>query len=170
LIFLDETSVKTNMDRTHGRAPVGERLVACVPHGHRKTSSFIGCLSEEGMIAPYVLDGAINAELFAAYVEQVLVPTLRPADIVIMDNLPVHKVPAVRRAIEAASAQLLFLPPYSPDLNPIEMVFSQMKAKLRNEANRSVDALWQALGRIANAITPTQCANYFRHCGYSHSD
>jgi transposase len=127
LIFLDETSVKTNMDRTHGRAPVGERLVACVPHGHRKTSSFIGCLSEEGMIAPYVLDGAINAELFAAYVEQVLVPTLRPADIVIMDNLPVHKVPAVRRAIEAASAQLLFLPPYSPDLNPIEMVFSQMK-------------------------------------------
>ena len=118
------------MARAHGRAPVGERLVASVPHGHRKTSSFIGCLSEKGMLAPYVLDGAVNAELFTAYVEQVLVPALRPNDIVIMDNLPVHKVQAVRRAIEAAGAQLIFLPPYSPDLNPIEMVFSQMKAKL----------------------------------------
>ena len=113
------------MARTHGRAPVGERLVASVPHGHRKTSSFIGCLSEDGMVAPYVLDGAVNAELFTAYVEQVLVPTLLPNDTVIMDNLPVHKVPAVRRAIEAAGAQLLFLPPYSPDLNPIrDGVFS----------------------------------------------
>ena len=157
------------MARTHGRAPVGERLVASVPHGHRKTSSFIGCLSEDGMVAPYVLDGAVNAALFTAYVEQVLVPTLLPNDIVIMDNLPVHKVPAVRRAIEAAGAQLLFLPPYSPDLNPIEMVFSQMKAKLRHEAHRSRDALWSALGRIAEAITPTQCTNYFRHCGYSQS-
>lgn len=154
------------MARTHGRAPVGERLVASVPHGHRKTSSFIGCLSEDGMVAPYVLDGAVNAELFTAYIEQVLVPMLQPDDIVIMDNLPVHKVPAVRRAIEAAGAQLIFLPPYSPDLNPIEMVFSQMKAKLRNEAHRSREALWGALGRIANAITPTQCANYLRHCGY----
>ena len=119
------------------------------------------------MVAPYVLDGAVNAELFTAYIEQVLVPMLQPDDIVIMDNLPVHKVPAVRRAIEAAGAQLIFLPPYSPDLNPIEMVFSQMKAKLRNEAHRSREALWRALGRIANAITPTQCANYFSHCGYT---
>ncbi len=155
------------MARTHGRAPVGERLVASVPHGHRKTSSFIGCLSEDGMVAPYVLDGAVNAALFTAYVEQVLVPTLLPNDIVIMDNLPVHKVPAVRRAIEAAGAQLLFLPPYSPDLNPIEMVFSQMKAKLRHEAHRSRDALWSALGRIAEAITPTQCWNYFKAAGYA---
>ena len=108
---------------------MSERLVAAVSHGHRKTSSFIGCLSEEGMIAPYVLDGAVNAELFVAYIEQVLVPTLRSNDIVIMDNLPVHKVPAVRRAIEAAGAQLLFLPPYSPDLNPIEMVFAKMKGQ-----------------------------------------
>lgn len=157
------------MARTHGRAPLGERLVAAVPHGHRKTSSFIGCLSEEGMIAPYVLDGAVNAELFTAYIEQVLVPTLRTKDIVIMDNLPVHKVPAVRRAIEAAGAQLLFLPPYSPDLNPIEMVFAKMKATLRHEAHRSVDALWRALGRIATAITPTECENYLRHCGYLRS-
>src|SRR3954466_15903624 len=127
LIFLDETSVKTNMVRTHGWARIGERLAASVPHGHRKTSSFIGCLSEDGMIAPYVLDGAVNAELFVAYVEQVLVPTLQLDDIVMMDNLPVHKVPAVRKAIEAAGAQLLFLPPYSPDLNPIEMVFAKMR-------------------------------------------
>jgi transposase len=169
LIFLDETSVKTNMARTHGRAPIGERLVAAVPHGHRKTSSFIGGLSEDGMIAPYVLDGAVNADLFIAYIEQVLVPTLRVDDIVIMDNLPVHKVPAVRRAIEAARAQLLFLPPYSPDLNPIEMVFAKMKAKLRHEAHRTVDALWRALDRIASAITPTECANYLRHCGYMQS-
>src|SRR3954462_11972486 len=167
LIFLDETSVKTNMVRTHGRAPVGERLVASVPHGHRKTSSFIGCVSEDGMIAPYVLDGAVNAELFIAYIEQILVPTLRVDDIVIMDNLPVHKVPAVRRALEAAGAQLLFLPPYSPDLNPIEMVFAKMKAKLRHEAHRTVDALWRALGRIASAIAPAECANYLRHCGLS---
>ena len=148
---------------------MGERLVASVPHGHRKTSSFIGCVSEDGMIAPYVLDGAVNAELFVAYIEQVLVPTLKVDDIVIMDNLPVHKVPAVRRAIEAAGAQLLFLPPYSPDLNPIEMVFAKMKAKLRYEAHRSIDALWRALGRIATAITPPECANYIRHCGYPRS-
>ncbi len=148
---------------------MGERLVASVPHGHRKTSSFIGCLSEDGMIAPCVLDGAVNAELFVAYIEQVLVPTLKVNDIVIMDNLPVHKVPAVRRAIEAAGAQLLFLPPYSPDLNPIEMVFAKMKAKLRHEAHRSVDALWRALGRIATTITPPECTNYIRHCGYLQS-
>ena len=121
------------------------------------------------MIAPYVLDGAVNAELFTAYIEQVLVPTLQTGDVVIMDNLPVHKVLAVRRAIEAAGAQLLFLPPYSPDLNLIEMVFSQMKAKLRHEAHRSRDALWRALGCIANAITPTQCTNHFQHCGYTQS-
>ena len=121
------------------------------------------------MIAPYVLDGAVNAELFIAYIEQMLVPSLRADDIVIMDNLPVHKVPAVRRAIEAAGAQLLFLPAYSPDLNPIEMVFAKMKAKLRHEAHRCIDALWRALGRIANAITPPECANYIRHCGYQQS-
>jgi transposase len=126
-------------------------------------------LSEAGVIAPYVLDGAVNAELFAVYFEQVLVPMLLPNDIVIMDNLPAHKVPAVRRAIDAAGAQLLLLPPYSPDLNPIEMVFSQMKAKLRYEAHRSVEALWNALASVADAITPTQCASYFRHCGYSQS-
>ena len=148
------------MARTHGRVPIGERLVVSVPHGRRKTSSFIGCLSEDALVASYVLDGAVNAELFTASAEQGLVRPLQPDDIVIMDNLSVHNVPAVLRAIEAAGAQLLFLPPYSLDLNPIEMVFSQMKAKLRREAHRSADALWGALSRIADAITPTQCANY----------
>jgi transposase len=170
LIFIDETWVKTNMTRLYGRAPRGERLVAAVPHGHWKTSTFIAGICGDTLLAPTVFDGAINGELFLAYVEQVLAPTLLPGDTVIMDNLGSHKVAGVRQAIEAAGAKQLFLPAYSPDLNPIEMVFSQMKAKLRNEANRSVHALWQALGRIANAITPTQCANYFRHCGYSHSD
>jgi transposase len=169
LFFLDETSVKTNMARLYGRSPLGERLVASVPHNHRKTSTFIGCLSEHGIVAPYVLDGAVNGEFFVAYVEQVLVPVLRPNDTVIMDNLPAHKVAAVRIAIEAVGAKLEYLPPYSPDLNPIEMVFSKMKAKLRGEALRTVDAIWNALGRIADALTPEECRNYLRHCGYFQS-
>lgn len=157
------------MTRTCGRAPIGERLVASIPHGHRKTSTFIGCLRDDGMVAPYVLDGAVNGEMFVAYIEQVLVPTLQLNDIVIMDNLPVHKVAGVRTAIEAAGAQLLLLPSYSPDLNPIEMVFAKMKAVLRGEAIRTLDALWKALGRIAAAVGPDECANYFRHCGYFRS-
>jgi transposase len=169
LIFLDETSIKTNMVRPYGRAPRGERLVASVPHGHRKTSTFIGCLHEGGMIAPYVLDGAVNAELFVAYVEQHLATALRPGDIVIMDNLPVHKAAGVRAAIEAVGARLLYLPPYSPDLNPIEMVFAKLKSQLRAAAVRTVNALWDALGAIALALSPAECANYIRHCGYFQS-
>jgi transposase len=169
LIFLDETSIKTNMVRDYGRAPRGERLVASVPHGHHKTSTFIGCLHEGGMIAPYVLDGAVNGALFVAYVEQHLAPALRPGDTVIMDNLPVHKAAGVRAAIEAAGATLLYLPPYSPDLNPIEMVFAKMKAQLRAAATRTVDALWHAVGTIALALPAAECANYIRHCGYFQS-
>jgi len=169
LIFLDETSVKTNMVRQYGRAPRGERLVGSVPHGHRKTSTFIGCLHEGGVIAPYVIDGAVNGSLFVAYVEQQLATALRPGDIVIMDNLPVHKAAGVRAAIEAAGAKLLYLPPYSPDLNPIEMVFAKMKAQLRAAAIRTVEALWRALGTIADALTPAECVNYIRHCGYLQS-
>ncbi len=157
------------MVREYGRAPRGERLVASVPHGHRKTSTFIGCLHEGGVIAPYVLDGAVNGALFVAYLEQHLAPALTCGDVVIMDNLPVHKAAGVRIAIEAAGATLLFLPPYSPDLNPIEMVFSKMKAQLRAAAIRTVDALWNALGKIALALTPKECANYIRHCGYFQS-
>ena len=148
---------------------MGERLVAAVPHGHRKTSSFIGCVCEDGMIAPYVLDGAVNAELFIAYIEQVLVPMLRVDDIVIMDNLPVHKAPAVRRAIEAAGAQLLFLPPYSPDLNPIEKMLSKLKAYLRRARARAVEALYDAIGDGLRTVTASDVAGWFKSCGYRHA-
>jgi len=169
LIFIDETWVKTNMARQYGRAPRGERLVAAVPQGHWKTSTFIAGLCDDSLLAPGVFDGAINGELFLAYVEQALVPTLRPGDTVIMDNLGSHKVAGVRQAIEATGARQLFLPAYSPDLNPIEMVFSKLKAELRKQAIRTVDALWAALGDIADALAPQECANYLRHCGYFQS-
>lgn len=169
LVFIDETWVKTNMVRTHGRAICGQRLVAPAPHGHWKTSTFIAALREDGLVAPAAFDGAINGTSFLAYVEQVLVPTLRPDDIVILDNLGSHKVAGVRRAIEAAGAQLLFLPPYSPDLNPIEQVFAKLKAVLRAKAIRTVDALWNALGEITDAISSTECTNYLRHAGYFQS-
>jgi len=170
LFFLDETSVKTNMGREYGRAPRGERLVASVPHGHRKTSTFIGCLHEGGMAAPYVLDGAVNGELFVAYIEQQAVPSLARGDVLIMDNLPVHKAVGVRHALEAAGISLLFLPAYSPDLNPIEMVFAKTKALLRKAAIRTVDALWRARGKISQSLAREECVNYLRHCGYVQSD
>ena len=168
-MFIDETWVKTNMARLRGRAPRGQRLLAAVPHGHWKTSTFIAGLRDDGLVAPAVFEGAINGELFLAYVEQVLVPTLRPGDIVIMDNLGSHKSAGVRAAIEAAGAQLVYLPAYSPDLNPIEQVFVKLKAVLRAKAIRTVDALWAALGTIADVITPAECANYLRNAGYFQS-
>jgi transposase len=157
------------MTRLRGRTPSGQRLVAAVPHGHWKTSTFIAGLREDALIAPGVFDGAISGELFLAYVEQVLVPTLRDGDTVIMDNLSSHKVAGVREAIEGAGAQLLYLPAYSPDLNPIEQVFAKLKAVLRAKALRTVDALWAALGTISDAITPAECANYLRNSGYFQS-
>lgn len=157
------------MTRLRGRAPRGERLVAAVPHGHWKTSTFIAGLRSDALVAPGVFDGAINGELFLAYVEQILVPTLRQGDIVIMDNLGSHKVAGVRAAIEAAGAKLLYLPAYSPDLNPIEQLFAKLKAVLRAKALRTVDALWAALGKISDAITPDECANYLRNSGYFQS-
>lgn len=157
------------MTRLRGRAPRGQRLVAAVPYGHWKTSTFIAALRTDGLTAPYVLEGAINGDLFLAYVEQVLVPTLRPGDMVIMDNLGSHKVTGVREAIEAASAQLLYLPAYSPDLNPIEQVFAKLKAVLRAKAIRTVDALWRVVAQIADAITPDECANYLQNGGYIQS-
>ena len=169
LVFLDETWAKTNMTRLYGRAPRGQRLVAAVPHGHWKTSTFIGALREDGLVAPGVFEGAINGRSFLAYVRQVLVPVLRPDDIVVMDNLGSHKVAGVRSAIEAAGAQLLYLPPYSPDLNPIEQVFAKFKAKLRARAERTVAALWDALGGLASSLTQTECANYLRNSGYFQS-
>lgn len=154
------------MARLRGRAPKGERCRAPVPHGHWKTTTFIGALRLSGMTAPMTLDGAMHGDAFVAYVEQVLVPTLKPGDIVVMDNLPAHKSAAARRAIEKAGAELHFLPPYSPDFNPIEMAFSKIKALLKKAAARTVADLWDAIRDAIDAITPTECANYFRASGY----
>jgi transposase len=154
------------MARTHGRAPRGQRLRVGVPHGHWKTTTFVAGLTLRGMIAPFVLGGPINREAFEAYVEQVLVPELRPGDIVIMDNLSSHKGADVRSRIERAGARLLFLPPYSPDFNPIENAFAKLKAMLRKAAERSVAGLWTAIGRIVDTFKPAECANYFAAAGY----
>ena len=157
------------MCRRYGRARRGERLVAAVPHGHWHVSTFIGALRQDGLVAPCVVDGAIDGELFVAYVEQQLAPVLRPGDVVVMDNLSSHKVQGVRRAIEEKGAELLYLPPYSPDLNPIEMAFAKLKSLLRAKALRTMDELWKALGPISNAFSQTECSNYFRHAGYRQS-
>ena len=154
------------MARLRGRAPRGERCRAPVPHGHWKTTTFVGALRLGGMTAPMVLDGAMNGPAFLAYVEQVLAPTLSPGDIVVMDNLPAHKLTAVRAAIEAAGADLHFLPPYSPDFNPIEMAFSKFKSFLKKVAARTKDDLWTAIGRGIDLFTPTECQNYFAAAGY----
>jgi transposase len=166
LVFIDETWASTNMARTHGRAPRGQRLRAAIPHGHWKTTTFVAGLRTSGMVAPMVLDGPINSVAFQAYVDQVLVPELRPGDIVVMDNLGSHKGAGVREAIEAAGASLLYLPPYSPDFNPIENAFAKLKAKLRRAGERTVEGLWSAIGRIIDTFTPTECANYFAAAGY----
>lgn len=166
LVFIDETWAKTNMARTHGRCRRGERLRMGFPHGHWKTTTFVAGLTLRGMIAPFVLSGPINRDAFEAYVEQVLVPELRPGDIVVLDNLSSHKGPKTRALIEAAGARLLFLPPYSPDFNPIENAFAKLKALLRKAAERTVDGLWAAIGRLVDTFTPTECANYFNASGY----
>jgi transposase len=166
LVFIDETWAKTNMARTHGRAPRGERLRVGVPHGHWKTTTVVAALTLRGMIAPFVLSGPINRDAFEAYVEQVLAPELRPGNIVVMDNLSSHKGPRVRALIEAAGAQLRFLPPYSPDFNPIENAFSKLKALLRKAAERTIASLWNAIGRIIDTFSPDECANYFAAAGY----
>lgn len=157
------------MTRPLGRAACGQRLVAAVPYGHWQTTTFIAGLRAEGLVAPGVFDGAINGAMFLAYVEQVLVPTLRPGDIVIMDNLGAHKVAGVAEAITGAGAGVLHLPAYSPDLNPIEQVFAKLKTLLRAAAHRTVDALWAALGRLLDHFSPAECANYLRHAGYFQS-
>lgn len=166
LVFIDETGASTKMARLRGRAPRGERCRAPVPHGHWKTTTFVGALRLAGITAPMVLDGAMNASAFLAYVEQVLVPTLSPGDVVVMDNLPAHKPDAVREAIEGAGAELRFLPPYSPDFNPIEMAFSKLKSLLRKAAARTKDDLWTTIGQCIDAVTPAECTNYFSAAGY----
>jgi transposase len=165
-VFLDETGTSTNMTRRYGRCPRGQRLVAATPWGHWKTTTFVAGLREDGIIAPLVLDGPMTGEVFRAYVEQMLAPSLAPGDAVVMDNLAAHKVAGVREAIQAAGASLLYLPPYSPDLNPIEQVFAKLKALLRKAAARTKEALWAAIGQLLDNFEPNECKNYLRNCGY----
>lgn len=166
LVFIDETWTKTNMAPLFGWAPRGQRLKAKVPHGHWKTMTFIAALRHDRVNAPWLIDGPINGERFLLYVEKVLVPSLRPGDIVVMDNLGSHRGKAVRQAIRQAGAKLFFLPKYSPDLNPIEQLFSKLKHWLRKAAERTTDAVCNAIGRTLNTITATECSNYFKNAGY----
>jgi transposase len=155
------------MTRTHGRCARGKRLVAKAPHGHWRTLTFLAALRSDRIEAPCVIDGPINGRSFLAYVEQILVPTLKPGDIVIMDNLGSHKGKAVRAAIRNAGAKLLFLPPYSPDLNPIEQVFAKLKTLLRKAEERTVEATWQRIGTLLSAFAPDECSNYLVNAGYA---
>jgi len=154
------------MARRHGRCTRGERLRSSVPHGQGKTTTFVAGLRRSGVMAPMVLDGPINRDAFTAYVNHILVPELLPGDIVIMDNLSSHKGNEIREAIEAAGATLRFLPPYSPDFNPIEQAFSKLKAHLRKAAERTIHGLWEAIARIIDLFSPQECANYFTNSGY----
>lgn len=155
------------MTRLRGRAPRGQRLIGKVPHGHWKTTTFVAGLRFGALTAPCVIDGPMDGATFTAYIEQILAPTLRPGDIVVMDNLPAHKVEGVRHAIEAAGATLRYLPPYSPDFNPIEQLFAKLKALLRKAAERSIDTLWNRIGELLHAFSPAECASYFRSAGYA---
>ena len=165
-VFLDETSAATNMVRRYGRSPAAERLVASVPHGHWRTTTFVAGLRLSGVTAPLVLDGPMTGAAFLAYVEQMLAPVLAPGDVVVLDNLAAHKVDGIAQAVHAAGASILYLPPYSPDLNPIEQLFAKLKALLRQTAARTVDGLWNAIGRLLDRFPPAECANYLRSCGY----
>jgi transposase len=167
LVFIDETGTSTNMTRLRGRARRGARVVGRVPHGHWKITTFVAGLRCDAVTAPFVIDRPMNGVIFRTYLERCLIPTLTPGDIVIMDNLSSHKVAGVREAIEAAGARLAYLPPYSPDLNPIEQLFAKLKALLRKAAERSIDALWATIGKLLDAFSPQECANYLRHSGYA---
>lgn len=166
LVFIDETSATTKMARLYGRAPCGQRCRAAVPRGHWKTTTVTAGLRLTGIAAPMVLDGPMCGDAFRAYVGQVLVPELTPGDVVIMDNLPAHKVSGIREAIETAGARLLYLPPYSPDFNPIEMAFAKLKALLNAAAKRTIPDLWDAVGDAIDQFTPAECRNYFVAAGY----
>jgi transposase len=167
LVFIDETWAKTNMTRRQGRCARGRRLAAKVPHGRWRTLTFLAAVRVNRIDAPCVIDGPINGRSFLAYIEQVLIPTLKPGDVVIMDNLGSHKGKAVRQAIRAAGAKLLFLPPYSPDLNPIEQVFAKLKTLLRKAAERTIEATWQRIGELLDQFTASECANYLANAGYA---
>jgi transposase len=166
LVFIDETWTSTNMTRAYGRALKGRRCIGSAPYGHWQTTTFVGALRLRELSAPMVIDGPMDGEVFLAYVREFLVPTLAPGDIVILDNLASHKVDGVEEAILATGAAVLYLPPYSPDLNPIEKLFSKLKALLRKAAKRSVESLWEEIGALLNSISSTECTNYFKSCGY----
>jgi transposase len=166
LVFLDETGTTTKMTRLRGRCLKGQRLRSKAPFGHWKTQTFIAGLRCDALTAPFVIDAPMDRRIFETYVETQLAPTLRPGDVVIMDNLPAHKSAAAEEAIRAKGAWVLFLPPYSPDLNPIEMAFAKLKALLRAKAVRTIDALWKTIGQICDLFTPEECANYFATAGY----
>jgi transposase len=167
LVFIDETGTSTNMTRPRGRCRRGKRLVAKVPHGHWKTTTFVAGLRQDGMTAPFVVDAPMDGEIFLTYLERCLAPTLSPGEIVTMDNLPAHKVAGVRQTIEATGARLWLLPPYSPDLNPIEQVFAKLKTLLRKAAARSIPALWDKIGELLDAFSPAECRNYLANAGYA---
>jgi len=167
LVFIDETWTKTNMEPLRGWAPRGERLVAKVPHGHWQTMTFVAALRHDRIEAPWLIDGPIDGEGFRTYVEKALAPTLKPGDVVIMDNLGSHKGRAIRAAIRAARAKLFFLPAYSPDLNPIEQAFAKMKTLLRKADARTIDETWRTIGALLDRFTPTECASYFTNAGYA---
>ncbi len=169
LVFIDETGTNTKMTRLRGRCPKGRRLKAKAPFGHWKTQTFVAGLRSSGLTAPFVVDRPMNRRIFEAYVETQLAPTLAKGDLVILDNLAAHKSTRAEAAIRARGAWILFLPPYSPDLNPIEMAFSKLKAHLRARAIRTIDGLWQAVGDICTLFPPTECANYFKAAGYGHT-
>ena len=166
LVFIDETGTSTNMVRSRGRSRRGTRLLGRVPHGHWKITTFVAGLRRGEIAAPFVIDRPMNSAIFLTYVTKCLVPALRDGDIVVMDNLKPHKAAGVREAIEAVGAKLLYLPPYSPDLNPIEQAIAKLKALLRKAAERSIDALWSRIGTLLSEFTPQECAAYLRHAGY----
>jgi transposase len=166
LVFVDETWATTNLARRYGWGPTAGRVAGAVPHGHWKVTTFVAALRAAGLVAPMAVDGAITGELFRAYAERVLAPELGPGDVVVMDNLQCHKVAGVAEAIRRAGARLVYLPPYSPDLNPIELAFAKLKAELRRRAERTVDRLWAAFGESLDWVSPAECRNYFRHSGY----
>ena len=165
-VFLDETGLTTKMTRLYGRSPRGERLVGAVPHGHWRTTTFIAGLRQSGIIAPLVLDGPMTGAAFRAYIEQALAPALQPGDVVVMDNLAAHKMAGISEAIAAAGASLLYLPPYSPDLNPIEQFFAKLKALLRKAAARTKEVLWQTAGQLLDLVPPAECRSYLANAGY----
>jgi transposase len=167
LVFIDETGTSTNMARLRGRGKRGRRVIGRVPWGHWKTMTFVAGLRQDGITAPFVIDCAMNGAIFVEYVRQCLAPTLKPGDIVVMDNLPAHKIGQIREIIEAAGAELRYLPPYSPDLNPIEQAFSKLKAHLRKAQERSLDRLWQRIGKLIPLFNPSECANFFANAGYA---